>query len=342
MSALPNNSMSGVLPHTVGGVLTRAAMALALAVALACASTPEPTASEDEPSDEIGLANTGEESPAEGQDPWAQSAPAESDTREQDAAAAAAASPATKLTGVSAREADGGVIVELSADGRIDGAEMFTVPDPLRLVIDLPGLKSDGVAAKSDVAGAMISRIRVAQHDAKVRVVVDAAAGVTEFPAQTSQPLAGGMSVALGGALPAAELASDVQVAEESASSEDSPVEEAPESAPAAMPEEAAVASSGTHVLGVQFAGGAPAGRQHLIAQFLGAAAIALLDPIRRILHAWWAGQFEDTNLPGAAVQPHRHILRVPPARFVLVGDDDDRAAIADVARKRCRGQRAP
>ena len=253
MSALPNNSMSGVLPHTVGGVLTRAAMALALAVALACASTPEPTASEDEPSDEIGLANTGEESPAEGQDPWAQSAPAESDTREQDAAAAAAASPATKLTGVSAREADGGVIVELSADGRIDGAEMFTVPDPLRLVIDLPGLKSDGVAAKSDVAGAMISRIRVAQHDAKVRVVVDAAAGVTEFPAQTSQPLAGGMSVALGGALPAAELASDVQVAEESASSEDSPVEEAPESAPAAMPEEAAVASSGTHVLGVQF-----------------------------------------------------------------------------------------
>jgi len=72
------------------------------------------------------------------QDPWAQGADAEGATEvaKSAAEAAAAASPATKLTGVSAREADGGVVIELAADGRIDGAEVFTVADPLRLVID--------------------------------------------------------------------------------------------------------------------------------------------------------------------------------------------------------------
>jgi type IV pilus assembly protein PilQ len=242
----------------MSGVLTRAALPLALALALGCASAG-PTASEDETSsDEIGLASD-EGEPASASDPWAESAGdgyASAEAAESAAEAAAAASPATTLTGVSAREAEGAVVVELAADGRIDGAEVFEVADPLRLVIDLPGLKSEGVAAKTEIGGKWISRLRVAQHDGKVRVVIDAAPGVDHFPSQTTQALAGGLSVALGEAPPQTQEA-PVAVAEADDSAEtSSPIEETSEPAPAAMPEEDEVAAAQpAHqtVLGVQF-----------------------------------------------------------------------------------------
>ncbi len=256
MSALRNNLMSGVL--------TRAVASLAFALVLGCASAPQPMASEDESSsDEIGLASSeGESSEAASdasQDPWAQRSASDASSAQlaaEDAArvaadAAAAASPATKLTGVSAREADGGVVVELTANGRIDGADVFTVADPLRLVIDLPSLTAAGVPAKTEVGSALISRVRVAQHDAKVRVVIDAASGVTSFPAQTSQALAGGLSVALGASLPVSEPTA-VAVTEESS---DAPMEEAAAPQPAAMPEEEVALAEPAQqtVLGVQF-----------------------------------------------------------------------------------------
>jgi type IV pilus assembly protein PilQ len=253
-----------------------------LALALGCASAP--TASSDGAGDEPGLA-AAESSSSEqaAQDPWASSSPdgsaeqAAADAAQVAADAAAAAQPATKLTGVAVREADGGVLVELAGNGRIDGAEVFTVADPLRLVIDLPGMSSDGVAAKSEVGGSLISRVRVAQHDGKVRVVVDAAAGVSEFPAQTSQALAGGMSIALG----AASAPATVAVAEESADDETAgPAEESSEPIPAAMPEERAVAEaaqSTQQVLGVQF--DSSAGRDRIVVVSDGAARYSAWEP---------------------------------------------------------------
>jgi type IV pilus assembly protein PilQ len=281
MSALHNNLLSGVL--------TRAAVTLALALALGCASAPKPTASEDEgSSDELGLASSeGEAASEEAQDPWAQDADtgmaageeiAAAESAQSVAEAAAAASPATKVTGVSAREADGGVVIELAANGRIDGAEVFTVTDPLRLVIDLPGLKSEGVAAKSEIGGALISSVRVAQHDGKVRVVVDAAQGVTSFPAQTSQALAGGMAIALGTQMPGGDSA-PAAVAEESSAEQATPLEEAAEPVPAAMPEEeaVAVAPASQKVLGVQFDSGAERDRVVIVSD--GAANYSSWEP---------------------------------------------------------------
>jgi type IV pilus assembly protein PilQ len=245
------------------GVLTRAVGSLLLALALGCASAPVAEDSED-----LGLAGASEESAwepsdAPAQEPWSQANDAESaaaDAARIAADAAAAASPATKLTGASVREVDGVVRVELAADGRIDGAEVFTVEDPLRLVIDLPGLKSEGVPTRTDVGGALIARVRVAQHDSKVRVVVDAAEGVSEFPAQTSQALAGGLSIALGGEAPASAIAAEssasepaTEVAEESSEEEISPVEEPAEPVPAAPAEEVAATPASQTVLGVQF-----------------------------------------------------------------------------------------
>lgn len=273
MSALRNDGMSGVL--------TRAAAALALALALGCASAPQPMASEDGSSDEIGLAE-GEAA----QDPWAPSGAADDESAAlaaEDAArvaadAAAAAAPATKLSGVSAREADGAVIVELAADGRIDGAEVFTVEDPLRLVIDLPNLQASGVPAKTEIGGSLVARIRVAQHEQKVRVVIDAAPGVSEFPAQTSQALAGGLSLALGAAAPIALAASEPS-AQENAAEPEAPAEQTASAEPAAMPEEepAATAPASQTVLGVQF--DSAADRDRVVVVSDGAASYSTWEP---------------------------------------------------------------
>jgi len=258
------------------GVLTRAVGSLLLALALGCASAP--VAEDDGASEDIGLADASDESASESasataQEPWAQADDAQSaaaDAARIAADAAAAAAPATKLTGASVREVDGVVLVELAADGRIDGAEVFAVEDPLRLVVDLPGLRSEGVPARTDVGGALISRVRVAQHESKVRVVVDAADGVSAFPAQTSQALAGGMSIALGGDAPAGDIAAEssesaaspesseseptaTEVAEESSEEASSPTEEPSEPMPAAPAEEMAATPASQTVLGVQF-----------------------------------------------------------------------------------------
>jgi type IV pilus assembly protein PilQ len=188
-----------------------------------------------------------------GGDPWAAGGDSDAAMQEMasaDAAriaadAAAAAPPATKLTGVSVKEAHGTTSVELSADGRIDGAEVFTVEDPLRLVIDLPGLKNAGVPAKTSVDRGIISGVRVAQHDDKVRVVVDAMEGVPSFPPQTPLVLATGMTLALGGAPVPSE---PVRVA----ASDEPAAAKAANKAPAAMPEEEPAPARQT-VLGVQF-----------------------------------------------------------------------------------------
>ena len=49
---------------------------------------------------------------------------------------------ASTLTGVRTEVVDGGVLVQLIADGVIGATETFTLEDPARLVIDLPGMVS--------------------------------------------------------------------------------------------------------------------------------------------------------------------------------------------------------
>src|SRR5262249_12816571 len=56
---------------------------------------------------------------------------------------AATGSPARRLTAVNVRKVAGGVVLELRADGAIESAGSFTLEHPDRLVIDLPGLRSD-------------------------------------------------------------------------------------------------------------------------------------------------------------------------------------------------------
>ncbi len=266
--------MSAIRNDLKYGALARAAGTLLLALALGCATSSPRASDEVGSADEPALAATEEQaeaSDAAAQDPWAeQAATSSAEPSAEDAAAAAAdaariaadaAPPATKLLGITTEDADGGVRVALAADGRIDGADVFTVENPLRLVIDLPKLTSQGVPAKTDVTSALVARVRVAQHDGKVRVVIDAAEGVTSFGTPASQGVATGLALALGSAsLAPAETAT----AGAGATDAETPIEEESEPVPASMPEGSEVAaresatpsaeaSSTQKVLGVQF-----------------------------------------------------------------------------------------
>jgi hypothetical protein len=72
-------------------------------------------------------------------DPWAPAADAAT-SESAGAAPAAEAKRATQLTGVSAKVEGDGVVVDLAADGRIDGAQSFMLESPPRLVVDLPDM----------------------------------------------------------------------------------------------------------------------------------------------------------------------------------------------------------
>jgi len=123
-----------------------------------------------------------------GDDPWTGSTLAMNEAIEdplevvEDAEAMAEAAPeATTLLDVMAESEGESVVIELLADGRIDGASQFVLEDPLRLVVDLPELVSKTASAEFAVQTDEVSRVRVGQHSGKVRVVVDGSEGASGF-----------------------------------------------------------------------------------------------------------------------------------------------------------------
>jgi len=105
---------------------------------------------------------------------------------------------ATALLDVTA-DADGDrVVIELLADGRIANASQFVLEDPLRLVLDLPGLVSKVVQAGLEIENSGVSRVRIGQHAGKVRVVVDGGEESSGFGAAELVPTATGLVVAIG------------------------------------------------------------------------------------------------------------------------------------------------
>lgn len=145
------------------------------------------------------------------------------------APAAVSSPPAKQLSAVAADAQDGGTLVRLVADGSIASPQHFSLADPERLVIDLPGL-TNAAEAKTEVGSEQVKRVRVAGHEGKVRVVIDGAAPGSLAGAQVV-PQADGLAVAIGGvAIPTAAAAPAAPLA------------------PAAS-----AAHAGSRVLGVQF-----------------------------------------------------------------------------------------
>lgn len=105
---------------------------------------------------------------------------------------------ATELTGVTAEPTAGGVLVALEADGSIGAVEAFTLENPTRLVVDLPGLTAASSAKSIGVESGLVTGVRVGAHAGKVRVVVDGGADAGSFEGRQIMPGATGLWVALG------------------------------------------------------------------------------------------------------------------------------------------------
>ena len=163
-------------------------------------------------------------------DPWASAEPATPAKR------------ATVLSAVTARPEGDGVLLELAADGQIEGMKSFVMQKPLRLVVDLPGMKSAVKKSNITVEHGAVKAVRVGQHDDKVRVVVDGSDGATSF-GEKSAAHAGGLWLALAGAeLP--EVATAAPEAAPVVRASAVPAGSAAEPVPAAAAETEAVATA--------------------------------------------------------------------------------------------------
>ncbi len=117
---------------------------------------------------------------------------------EEPAAPAAPAAPATTLTGVRTTETSDGVLVHLEADGSVGAMETFTLESPDRLVIDMPGLKSQVANPTTKVGTPRVRQIRVGAHADKVRVVIDGGEAAGGFEERRVTPANDGLYLALG------------------------------------------------------------------------------------------------------------------------------------------------
>ncbi len=115
--------------------------------------------------------------------------------------AAPSATPATALLSVEAQAAGDGAVVDLRADGSLD-AESFTLENPARLVIDLPGVESRMDRDRVEVGSPYVKRVRVGKHADRVRVVVDAGDAAGAFDDRRMIPSASGLVVAFGAGRP--------------------------------------------------------------------------------------------------------------------------------------------
>jgi len=178
-------------------------------------------------------------------DPWAvASMPSGAEAEMAVAPEPVATTPATTLRAIEARELEGGTLIGLRADGEIASAASFTLENPDRLVIDLPGMVSQLESGRIEVGSGRVETIRVGQHEDMVRVVVDAGSTAQPFEGRRVVPDQAGLWVALGSgeALEVAlEEASSASVLAMAASDGDAVEDMEPEIAPMAMEPETEV-----------------------------------------------------------------------------------------------------
>lgn len=151
---------------------------------------------------------------------------------------------ARRLLDVEAETADGGTLLRLRADGTITDARTEVLENPGRLVVDLPGLRSALAAKPIPVGSPQVERVRIGQHDTKLRVVIDAGGVERPFEGRLLVPRADGLWIGLGSE--AARLAgSATEMLASVPPTEETPGETAtlPPVAAAAAPEPSDVAS---------------------------------------------------------------------------------------------------
>ena len=124
---------------------------------------------------------------------------------------------ATQLVSVTAKATEAGVLIGLEADGAIGALEAFTLEDPARLVVDLPGLTVGDGAQGVSVQSAYVSGVRVGAHDGKVRIVVDGGTAANDFSGRQVMPGTTGLWISIGGGDALAQAMTDALSASEGA-----------------------------------------------------------------------------------------------------------------------------
>jgi hypothetical protein len=141
----------------------------------------------------------GDEGWAEESDPWAiEPMPEETPEAAPQMPPIEDTPAATTLGSIEVQDLGGGSLIHLHADGVVSSAVTFTLENPDRLVIDLPGLKSELAKERIDVGSANAERVRMGRHADKVRIVVDAGSEPDPFQGRRTIPVRDGLLIALG------------------------------------------------------------------------------------------------------------------------------------------------
>lgn len=106
--------------------------------------------------------------------------------------------PATMLNSVSIETAEAGVLLHLEANGMLSSAETFTLENPDRLVVDLPGIESGVTKERISIDSQWVSRVRIGSHPDKLRVVLDGGPSVDGFQGRRVLPAADGLIMTIG------------------------------------------------------------------------------------------------------------------------------------------------
>lgn len=106
--------------------------------------------------------------------------------------------PASTFRDVRVEVTPEGVLATLEADGKIGVMKVFTMSEPSRLVVDLPGLESEIAESQWEIGSPFVERVRMKAHPNKVRVVFDAGEREDHFVSRRLIPFQGGLMVAIG------------------------------------------------------------------------------------------------------------------------------------------------
>lgn len=105
---------------------------------------------------------------------------------------------ARRLLGIEAERSEGGTLLRLRADGEIAGAKSMLLDSPPRLVLDLPGMKSSTGIHRLAIESEHAARVRIGQHDDRLRVVVDGGSAERPFAGHVIVPQPDGLAVGFG------------------------------------------------------------------------------------------------------------------------------------------------
>ena len=104
----------------------------------------------------------------------------------------------TVLMAVDVESGTDGALIHFHADGELALARTFTLNDPARLVVDLPGIRGDLSSNAFVLGGDVIVGVRVGVHPDKLRVVIDGGPEVASFASYKAYPSGDGLYLIIG------------------------------------------------------------------------------------------------------------------------------------------------